>query len=229
MKTYKLKLRLGTAEFEAEGDQRFVEKHLESFKPHLKLEGKTSKAESPARRPGRRVRKAKPAAQEYPAAAVVSLKAFIAKAKPKGQPSTAVAFGAHHLQHFKTPSFKNQDVLAAAKAVGFKFTNLPLSLMAAAKQGKVRKVKKGTWRLANPAAKPTKPAKKRAASKSKPAVKPAKGAAKTIKNVQKSAIAKKPAPVKKTVRKPTPSKKPAPKPVQTKPEPPIPPAEPAQP
>lgn len=173
--TFKIKFKQGTAEFEAEGSQQFVEKHLQAFKPLLNLPG--IKETKPGRKPGRKARKAKPAAKAYPADAVESLQAFLTKAKPKGQPTTAVALGMHHVKHFKTSSFTNQDLKSAAEAVGFKFTNLPLSLMSAAKQGKIRKVKKGTWRLANPETKTAQkgPAKKRSA-KPNPAAKKAKPA-----------------------------------------------------
>ena len=95
-----------------------------------------------------RRRQGKVAGPAYPADAVAPLKAFLSKSKPKGQPATAVALGRHHTQHFKAATFTNRDISAAGKAAGIKFTNLALALMSAAKQGKIRKIRKGTWKIA---------------------------------------------------------------------------------
>ena len=167
MRVYKLKLRHGNAEFEAEGDQKFIEDHLRGFKPLLNLpEPIPMKGSLQTRRTSVKSRltrnRSKITAPEYPAAAVTPLKAFMKQAKPKGQPSTAVALGFHHTKHFNSATFTNRDVASAGKAIGVKFTNLPLSLMAAAKQGKIRKVSKGTWKVA---AHPPTPSKKPRRSK----------------------------------------------------------------
>lgn len=159
MRIYKLKLRHGTAEFEAEGDQQFVEKHLHRVSSLLNLPVPAA-PKTPAKPTAKRHVPIK-TTPPYPQAAVGSLKAFLHTAKPKGQPATAVAVGAHHMQYFKIPTFTSHDVTSAGKALGITFTNLAVALKSAAKQGRVQKVRKGIWKLAPGKKGPAKPAAKK--------------------------------------------------------------------
>lgn len=140
---FKLKIRNGAAEFEAEGTQKFVEAKLKEFRPMLSLP-KSGKPEKSVVKSGRKKKLLK---THYPEKTIKSLKDFLKTAKPKTQIESLLAIAKHHIQHFNADRFTNKDLSSAAQAVGKKLGNVSALLKTALKSKKIKKLEKGTWQL----------------------------------------------------------------------------------
>jgi len=58
-----------------------------------------------------------------------------------------MAVAHHQCRILKRKSIKNREVSAVAKALGRKFSNLAVTLKAAAKKHHLKKIKEATWTL----------------------------------------------------------------------------------
>jgi len=136
---YRIRIKVGEVEMEAEGDKDFVEKHIEEFKKEMpgivkELPSGGVTAEIPREKAELEGR---------------SLAEFYKHKGPKGDVEVAMTI-AYYLTAFeKREGFTNQEIKESAAKLGHKLTNVADTLKRAAsgKKAYVNNVTTGTWTL----------------------------------------------------------------------------------
>jgi len=136
---YRIKIKVGEVEIEAEGDKDFVEKHIEEFKKEMpriakELPSKEVTLEIPRERiePGK-----------------LSIAEFYKGKKPKADIEAAVTIAYYLTASERREEFTNQEIKEEAAKLGYKLSNPADTLKKAAsgKKAYVRKIEKGKWTL----------------------------------------------------------------------------------
>ena len=136
---YRIRIKLGEVEIEAEGDKDFVEKHIEEFRKEMpRIAKELPSKEVTPEIPRERIELGK-----------LSIAEFYKERKPKGDIEVAVTIAYYLTVSGKREEFTNQEVKEEASKLGYKLSNPADTLKSAAsgKKAYVRKISKGKWTL----------------------------------------------------------------------------------
>jgi len=138
---YRIRIKLGDVEIEAEGDRDFVKKQIEELKEEmLKIAERLPPRE-------------KIVTPEIPKGEVElgerSLAEFYKLKQPEGDIEVALTIACYLTSSGKREEFTNSEIGKEASKLGFKLSNPAMTLKEAAKGKKayVRKIAKGKWAL----------------------------------------------------------------------------------
>lgn len=138
---YKIRIKRGEIEIEAEGDKEFVEKHIEEFKKEL---SKIAKGLPPTE---------KDIASQIPEEKIGVENLSLAEFYKQKNPNTdeeAVLTVAYYLEfHDRQDEFTNKQIKEATDKIGHKITNIAHTLKVAARGKKAYLLKgsKGLWKI----------------------------------------------------------------------------------
>jgi len=134
---YRIRIKLGEVEIEAEGDKEFVEKHIEEFKKEMP-----------------KIAKEKIVTPETPKEEVemkkISLAEFYKQKNPKTNVEVALTVAYYLLFHDRKGEVTNKEIKEATDKIGFKITNIAHTLKEAAKGKKaylIKGSKRGSWKI----------------------------------------------------------------------------------
>jgi hypothetical protein len=136
---YRIRIKLGEVEIEAEGDKDFVEKHIEEFKKEMpRIARELPSKEVTPEIPREKIELEK-----------LSLAEFYKQKKPKEDMEVAITIAYYLTASEKREEFTNQEIKENASRLGYKLTNVSDTLRRAAsgKKAYVNKVTTGKWAL----------------------------------------------------------------------------------
>lgn len=138
---YRIKIKLGEVEIEAEGDKEFVEKHIKELKEEIPKVAERLPA------------KEKIVTPEIPKEEVdlgkLSLAEFYKHKRPQDDMEVAMTIAYYLTSSEKREEFANREIKERAGKLGYKLSNPADTLKRAAsgKKAYVRKIEKGKWTL----------------------------------------------------------------------------------
>jgi len=139
---YRIRIKLGEIEIEAEGDKEFVERHIEEFKKEMpKIANELPSKEKTV---------IPETQKEKVESERLSLAEFYGKKNPKTDVEVALTVACYLSFHDKKNEFTNKEIKEEAEKIGYKITNIAHTLKEAAKGKKaylVRSGKKGSWQI----------------------------------------------------------------------------------
>lgn len=138
---YRVRIKLGEVEIEVEGDEEFVEKHVEEFRKEMP---KIAKELPP------KERVIPPEIQkEKVELGKLSLAEFYKQKQPRDDIEVAIVIAYYLISFEEREEFTNQEIKEEANKLGYKLSNPADTLKRAAsgKKAYVRKIEKGKWTL----------------------------------------------------------------------------------
>jgi hypothetical protein len=136
---YRIKIKLGEVEIEAQGDREFVEKHIDEFKKEMpRIAKELPSKEITSEIPRERIKPEE-----------LSLAEFYKQKRPKDDMEVAITIAYYFTSSEKREEFTNQEIKGEANKLGYKLSNPADTLKRAAsgKKAYVRKIEKGKWTL----------------------------------------------------------------------------------
>jgi hypothetical protein len=138
-KSYRLRIKLGEVEIEAEGDKEFIEKHIGEFRKKMP---KVDKQLLPDKKAD--ISETQGDIEKF------SLAEFYKTKKPKKDVEVVATVGYYLTFHDKKDEFANKDIKNATNQIGHKIANIAHTLKKAAKGKKaylVKGDKRGSWKI----------------------------------------------------------------------------------